>query len=172
MSEENKEKMRRVLEEAFGQGKVEIMDEVLHSEFVCWDPNSETGEIRGADTIKGEIEYFRNAVPDLTYKVEDQIAEGNEVVSRWKASGTHQGEFFGVLGSGKRIEMSGIQIDRFDESGKLMEEWPEYDLLGAMKQIGAISEPGQEEATAAGAAEEEREEKGLMDKAKEKLMGQ
>ena len=170
MSEENKEKMRRVLEEAFGQGKVEVMDEVLHAEFVCWDPNSETGEIRGADTIKGEIEYFRNAVPDLTYKVEDQIAEGNEVVSRWKASGTHQGEFFGVAGSGKRIEMSGIQIDRFDESGKLVEEWPEYDLLGAMQQIGAVSESGQEEATAG--AEEEREEKGLMDKAKEKLTGQ
>jgi steroid delta-isomerase-like uncharacterized protein len=171
MSEENKEKMRSVLEEAFGQGKVEVMDEVLHSDFVCWDPNSETGEIRGADTIKGEIEYFRNAVPDLTYKVEDQIAEGNEVVSRWKASGTHQGEFFGVAGSGKRIEMSGIQIDRFDESGKLVEEWPEYDLLGAMQQIGAVSESGQEEATA-GAEEEEREEKGLMDKAKEKLTGQ
>src|SRR5215204_1552283 len=47
MSEENKEKVRRVLEEAFGQGKAEIMDEVLHSDFVCWDPNSETGEIRG-----------------------------------------------------------------------------------------------------------------------------
>jgi len=66
--------------------------------------------------------------------------------------------------------MTGIQIDRFDESGKLIEEWPEYDLLGAMKQMGAVSEPGQEEATAPPA--EEREEKGLMDKAKDKLMGQ
>src|SRR5215204_3990942 len=172
MSEENKEKMRRVLEEAFGQGKVEIMDQVLHSDFVCWDPNSEAGEIRGADTIKGEIEYFRNAVPDLTYTVEDQIAEGNEVVSRWKASGTHQGEFFGVPGSGERIEMSGIQIDRFDESGKLVEEWPEYDLLGAMKQMGAMPEAGQEEQARAAEEGEGEEEKGLMDKAKDKLMGQ
>jgi steroid delta-isomerase-like uncharacterized protein len=170
MSEQNKEKMRRVLEEAFGQGKVEIIDEVLDADFVCWDPNSESGEIRGADTIKGEIDYFRNAVPDLTYTVEEQVVEGDKVVSRWKASGTHEGEFFGVPGSGKRIEMTGINIDRFDESGKLIEEWPEYDLLGAMKQMGAISEPGQEEAIAG--AEEEREEKGLIDKAKDKLMGQ
>ena len=170
MSEQNKEKMRRVLEEAFGQGKVEIIDEVLDPDFVCWDPNSESGEIRGADTIKGEIDYFRNAVPDLTYTVEEQVVEGDKVVSRWKASGTHEGEFFGVPGSGKRIEMTGINIDRFDESGKLIEEWPEYDLLGAMKQMGAISEPGQEEAIAG--AEEEREEKGLIDKAKDKLMGQ
>jgi steroid delta-isomerase-like uncharacterized protein len=144
MSEENKEKARRLMEEAFGQGKTEVIDEVLHSDFVCYDPNSESGEIRGVDTIKGEIEYFRSAVPDLTYTVEDQVAEGDKVVSRWKASGTHQGEFFGVPGSGNRIEMSGIQIDSFDESGKMVEEWPEYDLLGAMKQIGAIPEPQQQ----------------------------
>jgi steroid delta-isomerase-like uncharacterized protein len=143
VAEENKENMRRVLEEAFGQGKTEVVDEVLDPDFVCWDPNSETGEIRGADTIKGEIEYFRNAVPDLTYTVEDQIVEGDMVVSRYTLSGTHQGEFFGVPGSGRRIEMTGINIDRFDESGKLVEEWVEYDLLGAMQQLGAISEPQQ-----------------------------
>ena len=142
-AQENKEKARRLLEEGFGQGKTELLDEVLHSEFVCYDPNSEAGEVRGADTMKGEIEYFRQAVPDLTYTVEDQLAEGDKVVTRWKASGTHQGEFFGVPGSGNRIEMTGIQIDRFDESGKMVEEWPEYDLLGAMRQMGAISEPGQ-----------------------------
>jgi steroid delta-isomerase-like uncharacterized protein len=144
MSEENKEKMRRFLEEAFGQGKTEVVDELLHSDFVCYDPNSETGEIRGADTIKGEIEYFHSAVPDLTYTVEDQVAEGDKVVSRYTVSGTHQGEFFGVPGTGNRIEMTGINIDRFDESGKLVEEWPEYDLLGAMKQIGAIPEAAQQ----------------------------
>ena len=129
-----------MMEEAFGQGKTELLDEVLHSEFVCYDPNSESAEIRGADTMKGEIEYFRQAVPDLTYTVEDQVAEGEEVVTRWRASGTHQGEFFGVAGTGNRIEMSGIQIDRFDERGKMVEEWPEYDLLGAMRQMGAIPE--------------------------------
>src|SRR5215218_2916519 len=143
MSEENKEKVRRFLEEAFGQGKTEVVDELLHSDFVCYDPNSETGEIRGADTVKGEIEYFHSAVPDLTFTVEDQVAEGGKVVSRYTATGTHQGEFFGVAGTGNRIEMSGIQIDRFDESGKMIEEWPEYDLLGAMKQMGAIPEPQQ-----------------------------
>jgi steroid delta-isomerase-like uncharacterized protein len=139
-AEENKEKARRLMEEAFGGGKLEVIDEVLDPNFVCYDPNSEAGEVRGADTFKQEIEYFRRAVPDLTYTVEDQVAEGDKVVSRWRASGTHQGEFFGVPGSGNRIEMSGIQIDRFDESGKMVEEWPEYDLLGAMRQIGAISE--------------------------------
>jgi predicted ester cyclase len=140
VSEENKEKARRMLEEAFGQGKLEVVDEVLDGDFVCYDPNSEAGEVRGADTIKQEIEWFRNAVPDLTYTVEDQVAEGDKVVSRYTATGTHQGDFFGVAPTGKRIEMSGIQIDRFGEDGKMVEEWPEYDLLGAMKQMGAIPE--------------------------------
>ena len=143
-TEENKQKARMLLEEAFGQGKTEVLDEVLHSDFVCYDPNSEAGEIRGAETLKGEIEYFRQAVPDLTYTVEDQVAEGDEVVTRWRARGTHQGEFFGVEGTGNQIEMTGIQIDRFDEDGKMVEEWPEYDLLGAMQQIGAVPEPEQQ----------------------------
>jgi steroid delta-isomerase-like uncharacterized protein len=140
VSEENKEKVRRVLEEAFGQGKVEVIDEVLHSDFVCYDPNSEAGEVRGAETIKGEIGYFRQAFPDFFWRVEDQVAEGDKVVSRYTMGGTHQGEFFGVPATGKRVEITGIQIDRFDESGELVEEWPEYDLLGAMKQMGAIPE--------------------------------
>jgi len=139
-AQENKEKARRFMEEGFGRGKTEVLDEVLHSDFVCYDPNSETGEVRGAQTMKDEIEYFRSAVPDLSYTVEDQVAEGDEVVTRWTARGTHRGEFFGVAGSGARIEMSGIQIDRFDQSGKMVEEWPEYDLLGAMKQMGALPE--------------------------------
>ena len=140
-AEENKAKMRRLLEEAFGQGNVDVVDEVLDPDFVCYDPNSETGEIRGADTIKGEIEYFRNAVPDLTYTVEDQIAEGDKVVTRYTVSGTPQGEFFGVAPTGERITMSGISIDRF-EGGKIVEEWPEYDLLGVMRQLGAVPAPG------------------------------
>jgi predicted ester cyclase len=140
-TQENKEKARRLLEEAFGGGKLEIVEEVLDPDFVCYDPNSESGAVRGADTIKQEIEWFRNGMPDLTYTVEDQVAEGDKVVTRYRATGTHQGEFFGMAPTGNRIEMSGIQIDRFDEeSGKMVEEWPEYDMLGAMKQMGAIPE--------------------------------
>ena len=143
MSEENKEKVRRLYEEAFGQGKPEVVDEVLHSDFVCYDPNAEGGEVRGAETVKGEIGYFRGAFPDFFWRVEDQVAEGDKVTTRHTLGGTHQGEFFGVPGTGNRVEVSAITIDRFDESGKMVEEWPEYNLLGAMRQMGAIPEPTQ-----------------------------
>ena len=141
MSEENKAKVRRLFEEGFSQGNTDVVDEVLNPNFVCYDPNSESGEVRGAETIKNEIEYFRNAVPDLTYTIEDQMAEGDKVVTRYRVSGTHQGEFFSVPATGQRITMPGISIDRF-EGGKMVEEWPAYDLLGVMRQIGAIPAPG------------------------------
>ena len=118
-----------------------MVDKVLNPNFVCYDPNSESGEVRGSETIKGEIEYFRNAIPDLTYTIEDQIAEGDRVVTRYTASGTHQGEFFGVGATGEWITMSGIMVDRL-EDGKMVEEWPEYDLLGVMRQLGTVPTPG------------------------------
>jgi len=128
--------------------------------------------MRGAETMKGEIDYFRSAFPDdFFWRVEHQLAEGDEVTTRYIFGGTHQGEFFGVPGSGKRIEISGINIDRC-EGGKVVEEWASYDLLGAMRQAGAISEPEQEEEVRAEEEEEGEEEKGLLDKAKDKLMGQ
>jgi steroid delta-isomerase-like uncharacterized protein len=170
MSVVNKAAVRRLYEEAFAQGKPEVVDEVLHPEFVCHEPNSETGEIRGAETLKDETEYFRQAFPDFFWRVEDQLAEGDEVTTRYTMGGTHQGDFFGVPASGRRVQISGINIDRL-EGGKLVEEWASYDLLGAMRQMGAVSEPGQEEEARA-AEEGEGEVKGLIDKAKDKLMGQ
>jgi predicted ester cyclase len=121
MSDENKAKVRRLFEEGFSQGNTDVADEVLNPDFVCYDPNSESGEVRGSETIKAEIEYFRNAVSDLTYTIEDQMAEGDKVVTRYTVSGTHQGEFFGVAATGERITMSAISIDRF-EDGKMVEE--------------------------------------------------
>jgi steroid delta-isomerase-like uncharacterized protein len=144
-TQENKTMVRRFLEESLGEGKPELVEDLLDPDFVRYDPYIEAGEVRGTQTVKDNIVWFANAFPDLSCTVEDQVAEGDEVVSRWTLRGTHQGEFFGVPASGKRVEMSGIQIDRFDEeSGKIVEEWAEFDLLGAMRQMGAIPEPQQE----------------------------
>src|SRR5919199_1606791 len=81
-AQENKEKARLMLEEAFGRGELEIVDEVLDPDFVCYDPNSESGAVRGAETIKQEIEWFRNALPDLTYTVEWIRREEHHVGTR------------------------------------------------------------------------------------------
>jgi steroid delta-isomerase-like uncharacterized protein len=136
--EENKDIVRRLMEDSFGGGKPELVDELLDSDFVRYDPYIEAGEVRGTQTVKDNIVWFRNAFPDLTCTVEEQVAEGDKVVSRWTLRGTHRGDFFGVAGTGNRVEFIGIQIDRLDENGKIVEERAEFDLLGAMRQVGAI----------------------------------
>jgi steroid delta-isomerase-like uncharacterized protein len=140
-AKENKATARRFMEESFGGGKPELVDDVLDPDFVRYDPYIESGEVRGAQTVKGNIEWFRNAFPDLSCTVEEQVAEGDKVVSRWTVRGTHRGDFFGVAGTGNRVEFTGMQIDRFDESGKIVEERAEFDLLGAMRQMGAVPKP-------------------------------
>ena len=135
--EENKENVRRLLEESLGGGKPELVDDLLDPDFVRYDPYIEAGEVRGTQTVKENIVWFRNAFPDLRCTVEEQVAEGEKVVSRWTLCGTHRGDFFGVAGTGNWVEFTGIQIDRFDERGKIVEERAQFDLLGAMRQVGA-----------------------------------
>ena len=143
MSEENKALARRFLEEAFNEGNLDVVDEIVTSDYVLHDPASPEGEIRGPEGIKGFVQMYRSAYPDTDITVEDQIAEGDDVVTRWTARGTHQGELLGVPPSGNRVEVTGISIDRFS-GGKFAESWTNYDALSMMQQIGAIPEPGQE----------------------------
>jgi predicted ester cyclase len=90
--------------------------------------------------------YFQNAFPeDFFRRVKVQLAEGDKLTARYALGGTHQGELFGILARGGKIH--GINIDRVDGS-KVVEEWTTYDLLGVMRQLGTIPDPGQEEARA------------------------
>ena len=172
MSEENKALARRFLEEAFNEGNLGLADEIFASDYVLHDPTNPE-EMRGPEGAKQFVQMYRSAFPDSHVTVEDLIAEGDKVVTRFRGRGTHQGELFGIPPSGNQVEVSGITISRF-EGGKFVEDWTNSDTLGLMQQIGAIPEPGQEEEeTRPAAAEGEgEEEKGLMDKAKDKLMGQ
>jgi steroid delta-isomerase-like uncharacterized protein len=139
MSEENKEKTRRFLEEAFNEGNLGVVDEIFAPDYVLHDP-AIPEEIGGPEGIKGFVQMYRSAFPDTDVTVEDQIAEGDDVVTRWTARGTHQGELFGVPPSGNQVEITGITIDRHS-GGKGVESWTNYDTLGLMQQIGAVPSP-------------------------------
>ena len=79
---------------------------------------------------------IRSAFPDLHVTIEDQIAEGDKVVTRVTFRGTHQGEFSGIAPTGKRVEYSGIAIDRI-ANGKVVEMWHISNMAGLLLQIGA-----------------------------------
>ena len=85
-------------------------------------------------------EVMISAFPDLVRTVEDIVAEGDKVVARWTAAGTHTGEFQGIPPSGNYARSSGITIFRIAD-GRIVEEWSESDLLGLLQQIGAIPAP-------------------------------
>jgi predicted ester cyclase len=93
--------------------------------------------VEGAKQFAAE---YRQAFPDIQTTMEDQVAEGEKVVTRFTARGTHQGETedFGPP-TGTRIEVTGITIEQFSE-GKIVEDWTNFDALGLMQQLGLVPE--------------------------------
>jgi predicted ester cyclase len=81
------------------------------------------------------------AFPDVHVHIEDEIAEGDWVVTRMKAHGTHQGELMGIPATGKEVTDSVIHVARIVD-GKIVERWEQADLMGMMQQLGVVPEPG------------------------------
>ena len=136
MSVENKAIARRLLEEAFNSGNLDVVDELLAPEFVNYDaalPEPTTG----IDAAKASIGGYRAAFPDLRITLEQQVAEGELVATRWTARGTHQGELFGIAPTGKQATVTGITIDRI-VGGRIVESWTNWDTLGLMQQLGVV----------------------------------
>jgi len=136
MSEQNKLVVRRLLEEAVGRGDLALVDDLVAANFIG-HASSPGMEEHGIQAYKYFITALRQAFPDLQLTVEDQVAEGEKVVTRWRARGSHKGEYFGIPPSGQQGEITGINIDRVVD-GKTVECWGEQDDLGIMRQIGAI----------------------------------
>jgi steroid delta-isomerase-like uncharacterized protein len=100
-------------------------------------------DMRGVEGARDFYSMYRGAFPDAQITIEDQLAEGDMVATRWTARGTHQGDLMGVPASGNRVEVAGMTISR-SEGGRIVEEWNNYDALGLMQQIRAIPEPGEQ----------------------------
>jgi predicted SnoaL-like aldol condensation-catalyzing enzyme len=137
-AQENKIVSWRLQEEVFGQDKLALVDELLAPDYVSHAPGDPELS-RGPEDIKEIVRAYHAAFPDLTFTVEKQVAEGDLVVTRWIARGTHQGEFMGVSPSGRRIEVSGMSMDRISGS-RIVEHWNNWEALEMMEQIGAIPE--------------------------------
>ena len=139
-AEENKAIFRRYVEEVSNEGNLDLVDEIF-ARYVSHQPDGHTEE-RGPEDVKRFIGEFHQAFPDFHSTIEDQIAEGDKVATRWTIRGTHQGEFRGIAPTGKQITVTGIGIFRFSE-GKVVESWDNFDQLGMMQQLAAIPQPGQ-----------------------------
>jgi steroid delta-isomerase-like uncharacterized protein len=136
-AEDNKAKVRRIIEEAWNGGNLAVLDELVAPNCVFHDPST---TFRGPEGIKRYVMMYRMAYPDVHFTIEDLIAEGERVVTRWTVTGTHQGELQGIAPTGKSV--TGIVISRFAK-GKVEEDWINFDALGLMQQLGVVPAPGQ-----------------------------
>jgi steroid delta-isomerase-like uncharacterized protein len=142
-AEENKGLLRREVEELYNHtGNLDAVEEIFAPNYVSHEPTS--GETRGIEGARQFAATYREAFPDLENTIEDMVAEGDKVVVRFRARGTHQGdtEAFGPA-TGKRMEITGITIKRVSD-GKIAEAWTNFDALGMMHQLGRIPEAAEQ----------------------------
>jgi steroid delta-isomerase-like uncharacterized protein len=138
-AEQNLAASERILAEAWTEGNLEVIDQLCASDCVDHDLASHE-ETRGVDANKERVQSYRTAMPDLTVSVVDSIASGDEVAIRWVARGTNDGELMGNPPTHRKVEITGMSIDRFDADGKLVETWDQWDMLGFMQQLGMTPE--------------------------------
>jgi steroid delta-isomerase-like uncharacterized protein len=126
---------RRFTEDLWDRGDMAVADEIIAPDFVDHDPVP--GQGPGLYGYREMLGAFRAAFPDLRVRNEDVIAEGDKVVARWTARGTHGGALMNIPPTGKHITLKGVDILRI-EGGKIVERWGEFDALGMLHQLGVI----------------------------------
>jgi len=136
MSNDIKAIARRIIEDVWNDRKLNFLDEVIDASYTYHDPNSpDFGD--GPQSYKARVTLYANAFPDMRLAIEDVVAEGDSVVLRWHASGTHKGDLFGIAPTGKAVGGPGMSILHF-RNGKVVEDWAVWDTLGLLRQLGVI----------------------------------
>jgi steroid delta-isomerase-like uncharacterized protein len=132
----NKQLVERFYEEVWARGNVDFATEVFSDDYVRHDlrPGQAAPGAAGQARI---AEQFRQAFPDLQWRIDLVLGEADLVAGRWTASGTHTGSWGGLPPTGKRVEFSGVNIFRFGDDGRVVEIWNHRDDLGLMDQLGA-----------------------------------
>jgi steroid delta-isomerase-like uncharacterized protein len=128
---------RRFYEEVWSGGNLDVLDELMAANFDDHDEPNPAETLEGLEHAKHTITMYRSAFPDVHFTVEDQIAEGDMVVTRWTARGTHTGAFMGIPPTGKQAAVTGMSMTRV-ASGKFVEGWTIFDELGLLQQLSVI----------------------------------
>ena len=137
MFEETIAASQRLITEAFGDGNLDLIDELCAEGFVGHD--ALLGD-QDREASKQAMAGYRAAFPDLSFTIDDAFASGDRVAIRWTAQGTFENEFTGMQPTGERGQpIEGITIDRF-EDGLIVESWTQWDTMQFMRDIGAVPE--------------------------------
>ncbi len=135
-AEDNKALVRRYCEEAWNKHNPAVVDQIYATDFVDRSPDI-PGIPHTRDGLKQFMGVYLRAFPDANMTIDDQLVDGDRVVTRWTGRGTQTGQFMEMPPSGKKVAVPGVQINRFS-GGKIVEEWTLFDQLGMLQQLGAI----------------------------------
>jgi steroid delta-isomerase-like uncharacterized protein len=138
--EDNKALVRRTFEEVWMQGNLAAVDQLFAPDYIMHNPRV-TWVVLGHKSVKDTVTEMRTAFPDFSLSVEDVIAEGEKVMTRYTWRGTQQGPFLGIAPTGKQATVTGILVSRV-VNGKIAEEWGVVDMFGLMRQLGVIPAMG------------------------------
>jgi predicted ester cyclase len=131
--EENKAIVRRFYDEVMGQGRVEVLDEIMDADFVDHG-EALFGSPQGRETLRQGIVAAQGILPNLNVHLEDVIAEGDIVGVRGTMRCTHAGTFLGVPGTGHELSWKGLAIFRV-VNGKITERWFNSDSVSILRQL-------------------------------------
>ena len=134
-TEENKALVRRLLEETWNNGNLDVSDELVSADCVLHYQGRSIPA--GGAAGKGIVTTWRTAFPDFEFLFEDMIAEGETVAARIPFRGTHLGTLFGIAPTGRQITITETLILRL-ANGKVVEMWEDFDQLGLLRQLGAL----------------------------------
>ncbi len=136
--ENNSSIVREFIEEVLNKGNIEESGRYFGEDMVEQVPLP--GQGPGLAGLKDVLRGMRAAFPDMHWTIEEQIAEGDKVVTRFEWTGTHQDVFLGVPATGRPVKVWGMVIDRL-EGGKIRDTRIIMDALGLMMQLGAFPPP-------------------------------
>jgi steroid delta-isomerase-like uncharacterized protein len=140
-TEQNKAMARRWFTDVIAQGQLDVADEIFAANHVIHDPHAPpSGWPVGPEGLKTVASVFGGGFRDWNITIEDQIAEGDRVATRWAASATNTGSVMGMPPTGKTVRVTGVNVARFEE-GKIIESWFNFDMLTLLQQLGAIPTP-------------------------------
>jgi predicted ester cyclase len=134
-SEDNKATVRDFFACAT-RGEFDRFEALIRSDYVLHDT---AGDARGVEGVKERVEGYRSGIAGLRVTVEQQLAAGDLVATRYTCRGTHEGELMGAAATGREVAINGIVISRF-VGGQVAEEWEVADVFGLLRQIGLIPE--------------------------------
>jgi len=140
-AENNKMIVRRWYQDVLSAGNEHLIDKLFTSNYTHHEEIVPGGWPRGTEGAYALAHTYRTASSDIQYTIEEQLADGDKVVTRWSARGTHTGLFLGAPASGKSYTITGISIERI-ESDKIAETWSNWDLAGLMAQLGLLPAMG------------------------------